>query len=223
METIIDGAYYSLKGIKDAKDGEISREWMHRFIDAAGDISTEDLQTIWSKVLAGEVLDPEAFSLRTLECLRNMDVRDAKLFEKLCDIAISNKFVINDMDVLEEKGLSYESILELDEAGIINSSGMIKREIHIDSDGGIVIDFGSYVLIGKSEDEKVIIINEFPLTLAGKELSAIIGGNLDLDTIKSICSVVSKRNRRTNFSLCEVECRDGEIITCSDESIPFWS
>ena len=51
IETIVDAAYDSLQDVHGIADGEISREWMHRFIDAAGDISTEELQKIWSKVL----------------------------------------------------------------------------------------------------------------------------------------------------------------------------
>ena len=47
IEAIIDSAYDSLKDKRSCGEGEISREWMHRFIDAAGDISTEELQKIW--------------------------------------------------------------------------------------------------------------------------------------------------------------------------------
>ena len=38
IETIVDAAYDSLQGVQEVAEGEISREWMLRFIDAAGDI-----------------------------------------------------------------------------------------------------------------------------------------------------------------------------------------
>ena len=37
-------------------------------------------------MLAGEVLEPSSFSLRTLECLRNLDVRDANLLNSCVNL-----------------------------------------------------------------------------------------------------------------------------------------
>ncbi len=39
IEAIIDEAYEEVRGIEECGEGEITREWMHRFISAAGDIS----------------------------------------------------------------------------------------------------------------------------------------------------------------------------------------
>lgn len=51
-------------------------DWFVRFFDAVANISNEDMQKLWGKVLAGEIKKQGAFSLRTVEALRNMTRRD---------------------------------------------------------------------------------------------------------------------------------------------------
>lgn len=221
IETIVDSAYEAVSGIESCAEGDISREWMHRFIDAAGDISTEEMQKIWSKVLAGEVLDPTSFSLRTLECLRNLDVRDAKLFEVLCSVVISNRFVINDNEFLDSRGITYDSILKLDEGGLINSSGIISFEEEISEEENLIMDFGQYIFMGSSEEGSKFSMQEFPLTTAGRELSKIVGGSIDLETIKEICRIAKKKNPKISLSLYSVKFRNENEINYERMPIPF--
>ena len=221
IETIVDAAYDSLQGVHEVADGEISREWMHRFIDAAGDISTEELQKIWSKVLAGEVLEPSSFSLRTLECLRNLDVRDANLFEQLCKVVISNRFVINDNDFLRKHGMPYDFILRLDESGLLNSSGTISFNIEISAEPEVILDFDEYILIAKTEENRRFFLPQFPLTAAGRELSVIVDCKMDLDLIKEICQIVKKKNSKISLSLHKVIYREEDSIDYDNTPIIF--
>lgn len=221
IEAIVDEAYDSVLGIDECSDKEISREWMHRFIDAAGDISTEEMQHIWSKVLAGEVVDPIAFSLRTLECLRNMDVHEAQLFETLCGAVVSNEFVINDDDFLKRRGISYDAILCLDEGGLINSSGTLTLSQVVTTDIKILMDFGNYILTGKAEREVKFQMKGFRLTTAGRELSRIVGKSLDLDSIREICNIVSKKNSIIHFNLYKVTMRKGNELSFDNIPIQF--
>lgn len=221
IETIVDKAYEEVSGIESCKEGDISREWMHRFIDAAGDISTEEMQKIWSKVLAGEVLDPTSFSLRTLECLRNLDVRDARLFDALCTVVIANRFVINDTEFLEKRGITYDAILKMDESGLINSSGMISFHKTIGKTTELVIDFDEYILMGQSEEEIRFNMQEFPLTTAGRELSVVVGGKIDIDVVKEICRIAKKSNKKATLSLHRVNYRAENEINYEETPIPF--
>ncbi len=223
IEAIVEGAYESLKDEKECADGEITREWMHRFIDAAGDISTEELQKLWSKVLAGEVLDPKSFSLRTLECLRNIDVEDARLFESVCKNVIANRFILNDENFLEERGISYDMILKLDECGLVNSSGNISLKSNVGQKEGIVLNFGKYILVGNTDGVDVEFnISQFPLTAAGRELSAIVANEIDLEYIKEICRIVAKGNEKIHLNLYRVTGSEaGGIIHYSDIPIRY--
>ena len=61
-----------------------SFDWLMRFFDAVGNISNENLQQLWGKVLANEIVKPKACSLRTLEMIRNMSSEEANIFSDLC-------------------------------------------------------------------------------------------------------------------------------------------
>lgn len=59
-------------------------DWFMRFYEAVGNISDDDMQDIWARILAGEINNPSFFSLRTIDVLRNMRESDAELFLKFC-------------------------------------------------------------------------------------------------------------------------------------------
>lgn len=72
----------SVQGSND-KD-KFSFDWLMRFFDAVGNISNDDLQRLWGKVLANEIARPKSCSLRTLDMVRNMPPEEAKTFSLLC-------------------------------------------------------------------------------------------------------------------------------------------
>ena len=76
---------------KDVPDHEPDHDWTARFFDGIQDVSSEELQLLWAKVLAGEVERPDSTSIRTLSILKNLDPAIAGLFRKLCSACVSLK------------------------------------------------------------------------------------------------------------------------------------
>lgn len=60
---------------------ELDDNWLNVFQRYAEDASSERLQGLWGKVLAGEVRQPGRFSSRTLRFLSEFSQSDALLFE----------------------------------------------------------------------------------------------------------------------------------------------
>jgi len=60
----------------------IDQDWMNRFINVTQDVSEEQMQEVWGKVLAGEVNKPGSFSVRTMELLKNLSKEEAELFRQ---------------------------------------------------------------------------------------------------------------------------------------------
>lgn len=71
----------------EAPDQEPDHDWTARFFSSVQDVSSEDMQTLWAKVLAGEVERPGSTSTRTLSILRDLDQATARLFRTLCSLA----------------------------------------------------------------------------------------------------------------------------------------
>lgn len=64
---------------------KVDEDWTISFFENCQDISNEQMQTLWSKILAGEVSSPQSFSLRTLNFVKTMSKEDAILFSKFCN------------------------------------------------------------------------------------------------------------------------------------------
>jgi hypothetical protein len=58
-------------------------DWVARFFGVVQDVSAEEMQALWGKILAGEIRHPGRLSLRTLDILRNLTTAEAKVFTSI--------------------------------------------------------------------------------------------------------------------------------------------
>ena len=70
-------------------DTPVDHDWTARFFDNAKDVSNEEMQKLWAKLLAGEVERPGSASLRTLSILREMTQKEAELFARAVNYIFS--------------------------------------------------------------------------------------------------------------------------------------
>ena len=105
-------------------------DWTARFFRIAEDINTEQMQTLWGKVLSGEVKHPGSFSLRTLDILKNISQNEAETFVRVGKIAFlsGGKAFIPNFDsgkFLESHfGLGFLDLLVLREIGLLAPSDL---------------------------------------------------------------------------------------------------
>lgn len=220
IETVVDKAFIELDGKELESEETISPEWMNRFINMAGEISTEEMQNIWAKVLAGEVIKPSSYSMKTLECLRNLSVNDAELFGKIADFVVSDRLVYGDNELNQRYNISYNDILALDDCGLINSSGLIILKHQVHDQKVLILDFGKYILLATSKEKRDITLPQFPLTRAGKELLPIARKKeLEDRYIADVIESIKKRYPEVQFSMHEVNNRMGQNINYKIESV----
>jgi len=128
LDAIVEEARLALPD--EVSSEPVHPDWAARFFHEAGDISDEQMQTVWAKLLVGEVASPGTFSLRTLQLVKNLSANEANLFNALCSSSFRTKsrnepFVEFDRDLkgqLEPLGLSFDSLQTLDAAGLIRVS-----------------------------------------------------------------------------------------------------
>lgn len=65
----------------------VDKDWILQFFDHAQDVCDDELQTLWARILAGEVAEPGAYSKRTLQFLKTIDKFDAEKFTGFCSFA----------------------------------------------------------------------------------------------------------------------------------------
>ena len=125
IEHITQSAAAELQNETTVSKEKVDEDWITRNFRIAEDISSDKIQLLWGKILAGEVKTPGSFSLRTLEILKNISQSDAELFGKFCKYAIiSGKmiFVINTNSgeyLKKELGFNFKDYLLLRELDLL--------------------------------------------------------------------------------------------------------
>lgn len=156
-------------------------DWFIRFYENVGNISNDEMQEIWAKILAGEINKPHSFSLRTIEVLKNMGKEEAELFTKICKCCFSSHnslFLPFYEGYMESKGITYSMIMYMSEQGLMYNDGTLVMRIPINKENNVLLINENLLLTARSEDEKIkeINIKQFPLTVVGRELASLIGG-----------------------------------------------
>ena len=87
IESVVHEAATHLVDKTVAHD-EPDHDWTARFFNHVQDVSSKEMQTLWARVLSGEVERRGSTSVRTLEILRNLDQSTAAYFRRLCSACI---------------------------------------------------------------------------------------------------------------------------------------
>lgn len=149
-------------------------DWIARFWDNVKDVSNQDMQRIWAKLLAGEVVQPGRFSLRTLDVLRNMSSEEAKLFNHFCQFVFDAKYAINDDALLLTAGLTWDDIFHIEACGLIKIEASWKFDSECaDRFLAIVAYFDKKIALEHENPKRDVTLQTFALTRAATELISI--------------------------------------------------
>lgn len=113
----------------------ISEDWLNAFESEAAQMSSEQMQRLFGKILAGEIRRPSSYSIKTVKLMAQLDNQAATLFGLFCSLAISLRVpgstkiydarVVSMGDVgsnsLSAYGLSFDTLNILLEYGLIIS------------------------------------------------------------------------------------------------------
>ena len=129
-------AIRTLEATQAASDDEvpdISDDWLNVFEEHAGRMSSENMQRLFGRILAGEIRRPTAYSIKTLNLMAQLDNEAAALFTRFCSLAFAIEIegAIHDARVLtvtaaasnglRSFGLSFAHLNVLAEYGLLIS------------------------------------------------------------------------------------------------------
>lgn len=176
-------------------DEPIDFDWLMRFFDAVGNISNEELQKLWGKVLAGEVKNSGNFSLRTLDIVRNMTQKEAKLFNDFCRYILisgdcyciySNGFRESDntnrlsKEIITKKGYKYSThIIPLIECGLLSIDNTLATDFQFEKVLTVYNQNMVSFIMANPNDDVTMSIDAYFLTTCGIELFNIISQSND--------------------------------------------
>ena len=214
-------------GDKEVSDHEPDHDWTARFFNDIQDVSSEKMQLLWAKVLAGEVEKPGSTSIQTLSILKNLDQATARLFGKFCSTCISlrtdgNQFIDARVpslggnagnNALQEYGLSFGNLNVLNEHGLVisdyNSSSDYRlcAGVFLSERNPVRIPFSfqgrNWVLLPTTERaiDQELRIHGVALTRSGQELSRIV----DLAPMNEYTQALTKFFKEKNLQMIEVD------------------
>lgn len=175
IESVVAKAYAELENEDRISEEPVSEDWSTRFFGIVEDVSAEEMQVIWARILAGEIKRPGRFSLRLLETLRNLSSEEAKMFCQIIPCLMPNgeaTFLPSYSDVLEKYGIKYWMVRKLDECGLIKAD-----ELSLHKSGDLcefTFWYGSiFIKFEMKKKEKKSIIKGFDARIGGYFLTGV--------------------------------------------------
>ena len=126
IDQTVNYAAQTLSSFNNVSDDPVDIDWVTRFFDSVADVSSEEMQIIWGKFLLVKLINQEAFH-RTLDIVKNLSKKDAKLFTEISPLVLCSEGTkyISSKNKCFLSMRPYETILHLDECGLVNSSGIL--------------------------------------------------------------------------------------------------
>jgi len=201
IEEITYKAAEQLSTESDVSKEPVDEDWITRFFDYAEDISNEEMQELWARILAGEVQKPNTYSLRTLDVLRNISKDEADIFLKFASLSIvtgNATFILNFQNekLLQDKyQLKFKEHLLLAELGILVESELQYKTTKTDDN---VIDFtfkigNKFILQRKLANKPENNISVIVFTKIGQELLQLVDLEPDIEYIQLLAARLNRQ------------------------------
>lgn len=184
----------------NAKTEELEEDWIAHFFDRCDKVSNEQMQSLWSRLLAGEATNPGTYSKRTIDFIATMDKSDADLFTNFCQfiwmIGGETPLIFDPQaDVYTSQGINFSSLKHLDSIGLISFesvSGYSKLRLPKQA---LLFYYGlpTVAEFPKDQDNQMSV-GHVLLTQAGRELVNICGSQRNQMFYEYAISELSKQN-----------------------------
>lgn len=180
-------------------DAWVDEDWLNVFERFVEDASTERMQQLWSRVLAGEIRRPGTFSLRTLRFLSEFEQSDALIFAQFCKSAVND--IAPKKLVLPESVKDIRHLMQLEAAGLITGAtgNGIQSTFSFDANGYAFWAEGRLALIFRGEPNASIAIEAIGLTPLGKELMSLLPDRDVQSTMRNVAFSIKSAQTKAAF------------------------
>ncbi|PTE11935.1 DUF2806 domain-containing protein [Mesorhizobium helmanticense] len=159
--------------VEDYSD-TVDEDWLNFWRDYAEKASSQRMQRLWGRILAGEIQEEGSFSRTTLRIAAELNKHTATIFQKHARLRYFDGLIVSPTDQSD-----LDEFIQLEDAGLINGVGAnLSKNPKIDDDAGFfVFRSGDWCLhcYASRPDTNWIEVEVFTLTRAGLEFAAIAG------------------------------------------------
>ncbi|GAB2544676.1 DUF2806 domain-containing protein [Rhodanobacter koreensis] len=167
---------------ESAEPEKLDDDWISNFFEKSRIVSDTEMQSLWSKVLAGEANDPGKYARRTVNLISDLDKSDAELFSELCGFS----WMVNEPkplvfgtsdEIYRSKGLDFDTLSHLDSLGLIKFDPLSGFAVRCTISKVTITYFGRPLGLGLelAEGQFEIETGNVMFTKAGQQLAEISG------------------------------------------------
>lgn len=202
---------------QEPSEAKVDDDWLYRWRDYAGGVSTEELQSLWGNILAGEIKSPGQFSYRTLDFLRNLSKEDANKISILANYVFSGFIYKGNTEFLDSKGITFNYLLNMQELGIVSgveSNGIVSTYSSASKDEFILnLKYHDRLLqISHKDSLSKFTLTGYAITTLGNQVFSL--GNFERDD--SYLEIIGNYIKSQGFSV-----DIAEIIGISENIVKF--
>ena len=196
---------------EDEPSVEPSDDWLECFRAEAEMRSEEEVQTAFSRILAGEIRHPGTFSIRTVRAIGQMDQRTAKIFQNFANICVValDGFDIRalslggnaNQNALQKFGLSFSNLNVLQENGLLQHDYHSSLEYTYFAKQRIPFNYaGRLMILSFNEPEsREVKVNGPALSAVGMELFKITQPNENKNYTSELAAYFQKHGISTGL------------------------
>lgn len=166
---------------ENANPNSIENDWLINFFDKCRLVSDNEMQGLWSRVLAGEANTPGTYSKRTVNFLSDLDKGEAELFTKLCGFGWRIGGVVplvfdQEAEIYDKYGINFSTLSHLESIGLVRFDHFAGFLINEAPKKSAVSYYGRELILEiPSDTDNKIDIGKVLLTKVGQELAPICG------------------------------------------------
>lgn len=203
-ETVGNLALEDLRQLPPEEDSPVDDDFLNRFTTYAEQASTEEMQKLFGRVLAGEIRQPGSYSLAALHVLSIMDASLAKTVEEV------SAWVLGDFIPFSKpltSGDYLEKIGRLEDLGLIRS-GLISRTFARNSAGFLnlaarnVVDAPAFACVCSGENTT---IDAALITPTGAQIFSLSSPRWDNDALRTVAQALKSNSGVTEIQLGKIE------------------
>ena len=222
VDAIVSNAAEELSDKHQVSKEAVDADWATRFINIAKEIRSDDMQHIWGKILAGEIENPGSFSLRTLDCIRNISQAEAMAFQRMAPLLIqsgADVFILSDTELMSQYGVNFEDALLLDECGLMTSRSLLTMNYSLikGTQSHLYNQKTIAFIEGNTDKKQTVSVGVLLLTKPGRELYKIIAHESNNEYFYRVLEKVFKDNQtKLSITTHHIERIENGMINYSD-------
>jgi hypothetical protein len=198
LADVVAEAGVELKDETSFPEKRPSEEVIARLVEYAGQATNQTMQEVWGRILAGEIRNPGAFSLRTLNVVSNLNQGEAKRFEAVAKHVVLWHFVafvpeLPTNEYLRSRNIGFGTFRFLADSGLTNETSTSLNLVFPGQDQSL-FDYGRGrgILVEQKSPPITVSQNCLTLTTAGAQLVSLVEREADPKNMQILIDIMMR-------------------------------